>query len=87
MALNAIWPKVQSGDLKAIDRMLAIMARRARYKQLDAPQEIKLTDDELIKKYSDLLTQIGDLEAKVAGSGVGDQETGAAGSTGDAEEA
>jgi len=35
MALNAIWGKVQNGDMSAIDRMLAIMNRRARYKGYD----------------------------------------------------
>lgn len=36
-ALAAIWPKVLAGNGWAIDRMLGIMDRRARYLGLDAP--------------------------------------------------
>ena len=36
-ALRAIYPAVLEGDLPAIDRMVKIMERRARYEGLDAP--------------------------------------------------
>ena len=36
VAMAAIWPKVQAGDTWSIDRMIAIMERRARYLGLDA---------------------------------------------------
>lgn len=38
-ALMGIWDAVSKGDLFAIDRMLKIMDRRARYLGLDKPQE------------------------------------------------
>ena len=41
VALMAIWPAVRRGDTFSIDRMLAIMNRRARYLGLDE----KLEDD------------------------------------------
>ncbi len=34
----ALWPKAAAGDLETIDRVLRIMARRARLFGLDAPQ-------------------------------------------------
>src|SRR5215207_3430388 len=37
VAERAVWPKVEAGNLFAIDRLLAIMDRRARYLGLDAP--------------------------------------------------
>jgi len=35
LALNAIWPKVRDGNLMAIDRLLSIMNRRAKYQGYD----------------------------------------------------
>lgn len=37
--LRAIWPKVIVGDLKAIDRVLSIQDRRARYLGLNAAEK------------------------------------------------
>lgn len=37
-ALHAIWPRVLSGDLNAVDAFLKIGARRAKLLGLDAPQ-------------------------------------------------
>ena len=54
--LNAIWEKGIKGDYGAIDRILKILERRARYLGLDAPEkravvvattEIKLTPEEM----------------------------------------
>lgn len=70
VALNAIWNKVIDGDAQAIDRFLKIQERRARYLGLDKPIGISLTDDELLKKYRELVEAIGAL-------GGGDQEPGA----------
>lgn len=39
VAERAVWPKVEKGDLWAVDRLLAIMDRRARYLGLDAVQQ------------------------------------------------
>jgi len=36
VAERAVWPKVESGNLFAVDRLLAILDRRARYLGLDA---------------------------------------------------
>ena len=41
--LKALWPRVLSGDEKAIDRVLRIMDRRARYLGLDAPERRDVT--------------------------------------------
>lgn len=50
-ALAAIWPSVCKGHLTAIDRMLRIQERRAKYLGLDAPTRIQdvsnLSDEEL----------------------------------------
>lgn len=40
VGLNAIWGKVRAGDMAAIDRMLRIMDRRARYLGLDTPSVV-----------------------------------------------
>jgi len=39
----AVWPKAIKGDLRAIDRVLRIMERRAKLYGLDAPQKRELT--------------------------------------------
>ena len=41
-AINAIWDKVQTGDLGTLDRMLKIMERRARLLGLDTPSVTRL---------------------------------------------
>lgn len=41
--LRAIWPKVLAGDTQAIDRVLRIMDRRAKYLGLDAPTKVDIT--------------------------------------------
>lgn len=41
--LAAIWPKVEAGDLKAIETALKIQERRAKYDGLDAPKSIDVT--------------------------------------------
>lgn len=40
-ATRAIFPKVVSGDLQAVDALLKIQARRAKFLGLDAPTEFK----------------------------------------------
>ena len=42
-AHRAAWPKAIKGDLRAIDRVLRIMERRAKLFGLDAPQRRELT--------------------------------------------
>lgn len=42
VALHSIWDKVREGDESAIDRMLRIMERRARYKGLDSAPVLDL---------------------------------------------
>lgn len=41
--LVAVWGKAQEGDTQALDRVLAIMARRTRLLGLDAPRRQELT--------------------------------------------
>jgi hypothetical protein len=61
VAVAAIWAKVQKGELQAIDRLLAIMDRRAKYLRLYVPFEVKLTDDELTQEIQKLLAEIASL--------------------------
>lgn len=46
VAMAAIWPKVQAGDTWSIDRMIAIMERRAKYlgldKQVDTGPQVQM---------------------------------------------
>jgi hypothetical protein len=44
--LLAVWPKAASGDSGAIDRVLKLMDRRARYLGLDTPQRLEHTGRE-----------------------------------------
>lgn len=43
--LRAIWPKVIGGDLRAIDRVLAIQDRRAKYLGLNAAEKQEHSGD------------------------------------------
>lgn len=40
IALTAIWPNIESGDIQAINTMLKIMERRSKMLALDAPKRI-----------------------------------------------
>jgi DNA-binding CsgD family transcriptional regulator len=42
VALAAIWPAVQAGELAAIDRLVSILGRRARLLGLDRPEGRKV---------------------------------------------
>jgi hypothetical protein len=42
--MRPLWPKAKRGGVKAIDRILKIMERRAKLLGLDAPSTFKLTD-------------------------------------------
>jgi len=46
-ALNAIFERVQDGNLEAVDRLLRIMERRAKYLGLDAPTRFNAKFDDL----------------------------------------
>lgn len=50
-ALRGIWPRVVSGNLGAIDRMIKIMERRAKLMALDGPDKIAPTDPTGEKPY------------------------------------
>ncbi|HEX8859791.1 MAG TPA: helix-turn-helix domain-containing protein [Actinomycetes bacterium] len=59
----AIWPKAMAGNLLAVDRVLAIMARRARLLGLDAPAQSRVTvlsedvvDEEIARLEQELRT-------------------------------
>lgn len=41
--IDAIWPKAMDGDLPAIDRVLRIAERRARFLGLDEPEKKNIT--------------------------------------------
>jgi len=66
VALAGIWAKVQAGDLQAIDRLLAISDRRAKYLRLYVPFEVKLSDDELTVEFQKLLMELAASEPGAA---------------------
>jgi hypothetical protein len=79
-ALNAIWDKVQNGDLHAIDRLMAIQNQRAKYLGLFKPIHVTLTDDQLIEEYQNVLAALAEVVDPGEGdpaSGSGDSEDGA----------
>jgi hypothetical protein len=51
LALNAIFDKVQSGDVRAIETMIRIQDRAAKYLGLDAPAKVAPTDPSGTKPY------------------------------------
>lgn len=55
IALAAVMPKVRSGDLLAIDRMLRIQERRAAYEGLDQPRGLKV---EMAREIEGLLERL-----------------------------
>jgi len=61
IAINSIWDKIQNGNLHAIDRLIALMNRRAKYLGLDAPLGLRLSDDELRDKYQNLLKELAEV--------------------------
>ncbi len=57
--LMAVWPKAMAGQLEAVDRVLSIMARRARLLGLDAPTQhqvlsIDAIDAEIVRLEAEL---------------------------------
>ena len=66
--LQTLWPRVEFGDLEAMDRALKIMERRAKYEGLDRPSAVALTNPEGTKEYGsgDALTIGERLRALVA---------------------
>lgn len=73
VALASVWPLVQVGNLRAIDRLLAIMDHRARYLKLYVPFEMSLSDDELTAEIQRVLVEVasesGAAAAKAAPAG------------------
>jgi len=63
-ALLAIWRRVQSGDDKAIDRLVRIMERRAKLLGLDEPPRSKVT-----LTLDDIDREIARLEAEIKAQG------------------
>jgi len=63
-ALLAIWRRVQSGDDKAIDRLVRIMERRAKLLGLDEPPRTKVT-----LTLDDIDREIARLEAELKAQG------------------
>ena len=47
--LLALWPKAKRGDHYAVDRVLKLMERRARYIGLDAPVSTQVTGDMTVR--------------------------------------
>jgi len=45
----ALWPKALAGDVQAVDRVLRVMERRARYLGLDAPARTEQSSDGVLQ--------------------------------------
>lgn len=62
--LVAMWPQARKGDLKAVDRVLRIMERRARLLGLDAAQKVEATvahfdgDSDLDRSIAELMEKM-----------------------------
>ncbi len=56
-ALSAIWPQVESGQLRAVDRLLGILERRAKLLGLDRAQEQKVDISDAL---ADILERLAD---------------------------
>jgi hypothetical protein len=64
---QAVWAKAMAGDNRAIDRVLAIMQRRAALIGLDAPEKSRIeviTRDQLLAEIEKVNREIAALEAK-----------------------
>jgi hypothetical protein len=69
-ALNAIWSKVENGDLGAINTMIRVMERRARMSGIDAPTKIAPVTPEGDRPYGDLSdSELAALYAASVGAG------------------
>lgn len=60
--INALWPKVEEGDTKAIDSTLRILAQQADLLGLKAPQRVEVLTIDAID------SAIAELTAQLAGS-------------------
>jgi hypothetical protein len=63
--LKALWPAAQAGKWLAVDRILAVMDRRARLLGLDAPQRRVvdvITHDAFAQAMRELEAEVADLE-------------------------
>ena len=56
--LMALWPKVGAGNVHAVDRVLKIMERRAKYLGLDAPVKVDVEGDIDIHKQIDINIEV-----------------------------
>ena len=59
---QTLWPMVRRGDLSAVDRLLRVMERRARYLGLDQPDriqaEITVSDIDVAQEILDLVAAL-----------------------------
>lgn len=59
---QTLWPMVRRGDLSAVDRLLKVMERRARYLGLDQPDriqaEITVSDIDVAQEILDLVAAL-----------------------------
>ncbi len=58
LALKAIWPYVETGDIPAINTMLKIMERRSKMLALDAPKRVFVQDEKPPVSVEDLERRI-----------------------------
>jgi hypothetical protein len=49
--LEALWPKAESGDLQAVDRMLGVIDRRIRILGLEAPKRVNVDTQGVVRQY------------------------------------
>lgn len=64
--LRALWPKVEKGDTAAIDRVIKIQDRRAKYLGLDAPTKTDITGTVEVDARESLVSRIAGLVERAA---------------------
>ncbi len=69
--LKGLWEAAGNGDVQAVDRVLKLMIRRAKYLQLDAPQQVEQLgsfDPEQIRaSFREMLRKRPDVRAALLG--------------------
>jgi transposase-like protein len=61
--LRALWPKAMAGNTQAVEKILMVMDRRARYLGLDAPVRIDVTEQIRILVETAVATGLDEAEA------------------------
>ena len=65
--LQGLWSEARRGNVHAVDRVLRIMERRARYLGLDAPDRVEV--DAIVRSPAELAQEIRDIAADLRDAG------------------